>query len=115
MTTLNPKIPKSDDYTELRFHEQHKSLLLMVDGNLTINSHTNEAGASARVYNNGYWGLSALSGTSTKNGNMALDKARDNARVMSRFGAQKSNVSLPTDVYQGEHSFKGKAPVTQNE
>ena len=43
------------EYTETRRHELRKRRLLMVDGNLTLNSQTTEAGASARTYRNGYW------------------------------------------------------------
>ena len=34
MTTHTPQLSACEDYTELRFHEQHKSLMVMIDGNL---------------------------------------------------------------------------------
>lgn len=114
MTTHTPQLSACEDYTELRFHEQHKSLMVMIDGNLTTNSHNSEAGTSARVYDNGYWGFSALTGVSSAHTTTALDKARSNAKVMSVFGS-KATSTLPSDAYRGEHRFIGKKPLTQTE
>ena len=50
------------EHLETRRHELRKRRILMVDGNLTLNSQTTDGGASARVYQGGYWGFAASSG-----------------------------------------------------
>src|SRR2546421_1016327 len=92
MSTLASAPPKvsASSYSELRRHELRKSRMLMVDGNLVSNTRSMEAGASARVYEGGYWGFASTSATDEAKVRDATDLARRNARAMSRFGAKKT-------------------------
>jgi len=101
----------ADTYRETRHHELRKSRLLMVDGNLVSNTRTVESGASARVYDGGYWGFAATPHTDAAHAERAVDEARRNARAMARFGA-KAPLTLPADPYRGEHVFRGRAPLS---
>jgi TldD protein len=101
-------------YRETRHHELRKSRMLMVDGNLVSNMRTMEAGASARVYESGYWGFAATPYTDAAHTERAVDQARLNARAMGRFGA-KAALQLPADPYRGEHVFRGTAPLAPKE
>lgn len=102
------------DYTETRRHELRKRRLLMVDGNLTLNSQTTEAGASARAYRNGYWGFASTNDASPSSLDRLTAQAAQNAAAMSRFGA-KDTRPLPGGAYRGEHVFRGRPALTQKD
>ena len=51
--------PTGAAYAETRRHELRKSRMLMIDGNLAVNTRNAEAGVSARVYRDGYWGFAS--------------------------------------------------------
>ena len=55
------------DYLETRRHELRKMRMLMIDGNLTTNLRSTEAGVSARAHHGGYWGFSAVPGAGGPN------------------------------------------------
>ena len=102
------------DYIETRRHELRRRRLLMVDGNLTLNSQTTEAGASARLRRGGYWGFAA----GTQSDEAALTQLRDqavrNAAAMGRFGVRDDDV-LPQGSYRGEHAYAGRPAIGQKE
>ncbi|MEK8031374.1 TldD/PmbA family protein [Ideonella sp. DXS29W] len=109
-----PALSASLQYSELRQHELRKSRVMMIDGNLTQNSRTVDAGTSARVYADGYWGFASVAATGAQAAARAEQQARDNARAMARFGA-RSAVGLPTEGYRGEHVYRGRAPLSQSD
>ncbi|HEX6703696.1 MAG TPA: TldD/PmbA family protein [Albitalea sp.] len=98
-------------YCETRRHELRKSRLLMVDGNLVSNTRSVEAGASARIYEGGYWGFAASPATDAEGLSRVTDKARRNAAAMARFGPRAA-LPLPGGRYRGEHEFRGRAPLS---
>ncbi|WP_158289955.1 TldD/PmbA family protein [Ramlibacter sp. WS9] len=100
------------DYTETRRHELRKRRILMVDGNLTLNSQTTEAGASARTYRAGYWGFASTNDTSGASVERMKAQAGQNAQTMARFGA-KDTRPLPGGTYRGEHVFRGRPALSQ--
>ncbi len=102
------------DYTETRRHELRKRRLLMVDGNLTLNSQTTEAGASARAYRNGYWGFASTNDASPSSLDRLTTQAAQNAAAMARFGA-KDTRPLPGGAYRGEHVFRGRPALSQKD
>lgn len=61
MSVIAPALqaPAGSAYSEIRQHELRKTRLMMIDGNLSLNSRTAEGGVSARVYNDGYWGFAS--------------------------------------------------------
>jgi TldD protein len=101
-------------YAETRRHELRKSLMLMIDGNLAVNSRTAEEGVSARVYEGGYWGFASTPGADATSAERVRDKARQNAQAMARFGA-KTVFDLPGGSYRGEHVYRGRAQLSQKE
>lgn len=101
-------------YLETRRHELRKRRLLMVDGNLTLNSQATDIGASARAYDGGYWGFASTNDASAAGVESATQGARRNAQAMSRFG-KKDELALPQGTYRGEHVFKGRAAIGQDE
>ena len=104
--------PTEVDYSELRLHELRKTRMVMVDGNLTVNSSTTEAGTSARVWQGGYWGYAAMPGLDRASAARVTDKARTNARTMGHFG-ERSPLNLPEVSYQGEHRYQGRSALSQ--
>ena len=102
------------NYFETRRHELRKRRIVMVDGNLTLNSQSVETGASARVYADGYWGFASASGTDPKSVAEVAGKARRNARTMARFGPRTA-IALPGGSYRGEHAYRGKAAFSQKD
>ena len=101
-------------YSESRRHELRKRRILMIDGNLTVNSQTAEHGTSARVYDNGYWGFASVPETRATSPGKVAAKARLNATAMARFGL-KTALALPGGSYRGEHVFRGKAAIEQKD
>ena len=101
-------------YLETRRHELRKRRLLMVDGNLTLNAQTLDAGASARAYDSGYWGFASTNDTSAAGIERVTAEARRNAQAMGRFG-KKDALPLPEGTYRGEHVFHGRPAIGQDE
>jgi len=101
-------------YSELRRHELRKSRMMMVDGSLTQNTRVSEGGTSARVYRDGYWGFASTPATSAAAAEKVAHRAGQNAQAMSRFGARAA-YSLPEGHYRGEHVFRGKSTLAQQE
>ena len=101
-------------YLETRRHELRKRRLLMVDGNLTLNSQTLDTGASARAWDAGYWGFASTNEANAAGLERATQQARGNVRAMGRFGARDAR-PLPEGTYRGEHVFKGRAAIGQDE
>ena len=101
-------------YLETRRHELRKRRLMMVDGNLTLNSQTADGGASARAYEGGYWGFASTNDTSAAGIERVTQQARANAGAMSRFG-RKDPLPLPEGTYRGEHVFRGRPEIGQDE
>lgn len=102
------------EYLETRRHELRKRRILMVDGNLTQNSQTTEAGASARVYEAGYWGFAASNGTGGADIDRLASQAARNAAAMGRFGPRAAQ-PLAGGTYRGEHAFAGRPAIGQRE
>jgi len=101
-------------YTESRRHELRKRRILMVDGNLTVNAQTVEAGLSSRVRADGYWGFASAPDTGTGSVERIAAQALRNAQAMARFG-QKQPIELPAATWRGEHRFQGKEALSQND
>lgn len=114
MTLASPSAPTGADYAESRHHELRKTRLLMIDGNLAVNSRTVEAGVSARVYHGGYWGFASAPGDDAATTERVARQARDNARTVARFG-DKAVPPLPDGSYRGGHVFRGRPALTQKE
>ena len=113
MSAIAPASPKAAtlSYSESRRHELRKSRMLMVDGNLVSNARMVEAGASARVYEGGYWGFASSSATGSDKVREVTDLARRNAKAMSKFGPRK-HLEMPNGTYRGEHEIKGGSLLT---
>ena len=114
MTTTRPTAPTGGDYSEMRHHELRKVRLVMIDGNLSVNSDSAEGGTSARIYRNGYWGFASKPGFASAAGEQVSNKALKNAQAMATFG-QRTALTMPTSSYQGEHMFHGKTPYHQKD
>ncbi len=102
------------DYNEQRHHELRKTIMSMVDGNLVKNQTEHKVGTSSRVAQQGYWGFASSTMAGKDIATALSNKAFANAQAMSVFG-EKSNLLLPTSTYQGEHSYRGKTPLSQQE
>ena len=113
-TVAAPQKVSASLYSELRRHELRKSRMVMVDGNLVTNGRSVEAGASARVYDGGYWGFASTSDTNADKVRGVADLARRNAKAMAAFGARKA-LALPNGRYRGEHEYRGKTPLSAGE
>lgn len=101
-------------YLETRRHELRKRRLMMVDGNLTLNSQSTDSGASARAYDGGYWGFASTDDSSAAGVERVTQQARGNAAAMGRFG-RKDPLPLPEGSYRGEHVFRGSPAIGQDE
>lgn len=103
----------STPWRESRHHELAKTRLVMVDGHMTINTRTREAGLSERVYADGYWGFAAApaGGDEAATAARLADQALANARAMTTFGPQ-APAPLPGGAHRGEHRHAGRPALT---
>ena len=102
------------DYSELREHEIRETVMVMVDGGLTLNRQTTEGGTSARVFDRGYWGFSSTPRPQTEVADIVINRAATNARAMSRFGST-TRLVFPGDTYQGEQRINSKPRATTSD
>ena len=92
-------------YAETRRHELRKTRMLMIDGNLAVNSRTVEGGVSARVYDGGYWGFASAPGADDAS---AAARRRQGAPQRAGDGAlrrARRARRCPAARYRGEHVF----------
>jgi TldD protein len=97
---------------EERRHELRKTQIVMIDGKLTSNDHSVEAGRSARAYEDGYWGFAA--GADGRAPEQLRDQALRNARARARFGARPA-LPLPGAASQHRQAVAGRpaAPAAE--
>ena len=98
-------------HLEVRHHELRKSRLTMVDGNLTGNLRSVNAGVSARAYANGYWGFASAPAEGAHVAARVQHEALANARAMAGFGPRAALV-LPGAHHVGEQKRAGGAPMS---
>jgi TldD protein len=101
-------------YLETRHHELRKTRMQMVDGNLTGNLRSVQAGVSARAYRDGYWGFASAPADGAGVQLQVQRLAAENARSMAVFGARPS-WALPGQHYQGEQRRHGRGLMTPAE
>ena len=75
-------------YLETRHHELRKTRMSMVDGNLTGNLRSVQAGVSARAYRDAYWGFASAPADGPGVQAQVQRLAAENARAMAVFGAR---------------------------
>ena len=107
-------MPASTSYLETRHHELRKTRMVMVDGNLTSNLRSVQAGVSARAYLGGYWGFASAPSDGADVLSQVRATAAQNARAMALFGARPS-LTLPGAHYRGEQRRVGRAAMTAGE
>lgn len=110
-TSASPAATASTHYAETRRHELRKTMMQMVDGHLTVNSRSVEAGVSARAYQDGYWGFASSPTTDPASTERVQQQAGRNARSLARFGPRQA-VALPGGSYRGEHVYQGQPALT---
>jgi TldD protein len=101
-------------HLETRHHEVRKTRMIMVDGNLTSNLRSVQAGVSARAYVDGYWGFASAPADGAGVQDRVRATAAENARAMGLFGARPSLV-LPGAHYRGEQRRVGRTAMTAGE
>lgn len=104
----------ADTYLETRHHELRKTRMVMVDGNLTGNLRSVQAGVSARAYRDGYWGFASAPAGDAEAAARMQGVAVHNARAMAGFGPRQA-LALPGAHYRGEQRAHGLAPLTAAE
>src|SRR5688572_12850769 len=97
-------LASSPAYAELRRHELRKTRMLMIDGHLAVNLRSADAGTSARVYRDGYWGFASAPAGADESA--VRDRALRNAQAMARFGERRA-FDLPTESHRGDHAYAG--------
>ncbi|MCC7151832.1 MAG: TldD/PmbA family protein [Rubrivivax sp.] len=107
-------MPLADTHLELRHHELRKTRMLMLDGNLTGNLRSVQAGVSARAYHGGYWGFACAPAGEAGVHSRMRERALHNARTMAGFGA-RSALALPGDHYRGEQPAHGVSALSAAE
>ena len=101
----------SSSHLETRHHELRKTRMLMVDGNLTANLRSVQAGVSARAYLDGYWGFASAPAEGAGVRDHVRGMATSNARAMAVFGARPS-LALPGAHYRGVQQRMGRTAMT---
>jgi TldD protein len=104
----------SSTYLETRHHELRKTRLAMVDGNLTANLRSVQAGVSARAYLGGYWGFASAPADGPDAPARVRQRAAENARAMAGFG-ERAALALPGAHHRGEQRSHGGTALTAAE
>ena len=102
---------------DLRHHELRKTRMAMVDGHLTTNLRSVQAGISARAYRDGYWGFAAVPADDAPEAALRQRVQRDalaHARTMAGFGPREVQ-QLPGEPVTFEHPRFGAAPLPSGE
>ena len=107
-------MPHAETYLETRQHELRKMRMVMVDGNLTGNLRSVQAGVSARAYRDGYWGFASAPADGRDVADRVGQLAAGNARTMAGFGARAA-LALPGRHYRGEQRAHGGTPLSAAE
>lgn len=107
-------MPLAETYLETRQHELRKMRMVMVDGNLTGNLRSVQAGVSARAYRDGYWGFASAPADGSEVAARVRQLAVGNARTMAGFGTRAA-LALPGAHYRGEQRAHGRAPLSAGE
>lgn len=89
-------------HTELRVHCNYSRRISVTNGNVLTNLRSQECGVFARAWHHGTYGAASLPGLDRKNIDLVLDKAWENAKILSLSGGQ--TYDLPTDTPVGVSS-----------
>ncbi len=101
-------------HLETRHHELRKMRMSMLDGNLTGNLRSVQAGISARAYHDGYWGFASAPAGAADTAARLQKAAVQNARTMGGFGPRAA-LHLPGTHYRGEQREHGRLPLSAAE
>ena len=101
----------TQSYLETRHHELRKTRMVMVDGNLTSNLRSVQAGVSARAYEGGYWGFASAPADGAGVRDQVQSLAANNARAMTVFGSRPT-LALPGGHYRGEQRRMGRTAMS---
>ncbi len=104
-------MPLAETYLETRHHELRKTRMSMLDGNLTGNLRSVQAGVSARAYRDGYWGFASAPADGADVQARVRQLAADNARTMAGFGA-RTTLNLPGAHYRGDQPAQGRPALS---
>ena len=104
-------MPLAETYLETRHHELRKTRMSMLDGNLTGNLRSVQAGVSARAYRDGYWGFASAPADGADVQARVRQLAADNARTMVGFGT-RTTLNLPGAHYRGDQPAQGRPALS---
>jgi TldD protein len=91
-------------YTELRIQENVIVRIVLVNGDVTINTFKMKSGVSARVFKNGAWGFASIPETGDDKIKYTIKKASGNSTVLNQ--KSKSHIyALPEIKAESENSF----------
>lgn len=100
-------------YSEIRYQENRKVLLVLNNGQLETNLIDNARGVSARSFTGGYWGFSSYSNPSKDSAISALRESTRNAKFLAGR-SQKSDATIAfSQVGKFDQSYASpKSPVS---
>lgn len=99
---------KFSEYTELRVQENLSTTILIVDGDIRVNSKTNCSGVSARCFIEGNWGFASSSNMDDMSIEEVILRAKHNAEYLREKNVEKSFEPLKVESYTFEKSFETK-------
>ena len=82
----------SHQYTELRFQENRRQLINLLNGDITRNISAAESGVSARSFFNGGWGFSSHPEMTSKSIEKVIFEAGKNANFMGSKNKSESTL-----------------------
>src|SRR5262245_19693597 len=97
-----------DDYTELRWHANHKVRLAMRKGTLLQNTASREGGVSARCYRSGAFGFASRPGDGDAAIASALADARANAALYERVAGVHPAPLPQTAPGIGQYDYRSR-------
>src|ERR1700731_373224 len=97
-------------YTELRWHANHVTRLMMRKGTLLLNDASRVGGVSARCYCNGAFGFASLPGDDVASITGALSEAAGNAALFQRKAGEAETVLPQTMPGAGRYDYRTARP-----
>jgi TldD protein len=99
-------------YSEIRYQENRKTLLILNNGQLETNLSDNTRGVSARSFTGGYWGFSSYSNPSKDSAISTLRESTRNAKFLAGRSAKSDATIAFSQLGRFDQSYaSGKSAV----
>ena len=102
-------------HTELRFHENRNYSISSINGTITSNTQSSQAGVSARINHQGVWGFSSSSRLDDETVRKVIKEASNNTSFLSSKCNEIPLTQLPDKFHLEKLFITAKKRVSKSE